>query len=78
MVDSPSQGLMTLGWHAPLVVAGLEVALGDYDRYDNPFIQTAFEETRYEVHDGKYGLNLDFLTGEREASAPRPPAWPWP
>ena len=63
---------MTFGWHAPLVVAGLEVALGDYDRYDNPFIQTAFEETRYEVHDGQYGLVVDFVTNERRASAPKP------
>jgi hypothetical protein len=70
--ESPSQGMMTFGWYAPLVVAGLEVALGDYDRYDNAFVQTAFEEIRYEVDDGKYGLILDFATGEREASASEP------
>jgi hypothetical protein len=69
---SPSQGLMTFGWHAPLVVAGLEVSLSDYDRYDNPFIQTVFEETRYEVHDGQYGLIVDFATDERKAWAPKP------
>jgi len=66
---SPSQGRMTFGWHAPLVVAGVEVSLTDYDRFENPFVRTAFEKTRYEVRDGRYGLILDFATGEREASA---------
>lgn len=53
-------------------MAGLEVPLSGYDRHDNPFVRTAFEETRHEVHDGQYGLIVDFATGERKALAPKP------
>ncbi len=74
--ESPSQGVMTLGWEGPLNVAGVDHDLKDYPRFDNPFVQTAFEDTRYEISDGEYSLVLDFTDLEdesqdvREASAP--------
>ncbi len=63
--DSPSQGLISFGWHAPLVVDGEEIALDDYPRFDNPFVQTSFDDTRYHVSDGEYHLLLDFALSER-------------
>ena len=38
---SPSLGAMTFGWTAPLTVAGAEVSISDYLRYDNPWGQAA-------------------------------------
>jgi len=68
--QSPSQGEITFGWHAPLVVAGQEIPLRDYRRFDNPFVQVDFGETRYEISDGAYGLVLDFAVDERSATSP--------
>lgn len=57
---SPSQGLVSFGWYAPLVVDGAEIALADYPRFDNRYVQTPFDARRYAVSDGKYSLLLDF------------------
>ena len=65
--DSPSQGTIEFDWNGPLVVAGVEVPLSDYPRYDNPFVQTAFGDTRYEVTHHNRSLVLDFATNERTA-----------
>ena len=74
--DSPSQGTVSFGWEADLVVDGTTQSISGYDRYDNPFVQTDFLDTRYEVSDGEYSLVLDFTDPQeesqdvREASAP--------
>ena len=74
--ESPSRGTITFGWEADLVVDGAVQPLGGYPRYDNPFVQTDFLDTRYEVSDGEYALVLDFADVEdesqdvREAAAP--------
>ena len=74
--ESPSQGTVSFGWEAPLVVDGNEEPIADYPRYDNPFVTTNFLDTRYEVSDGEYSLVLDFTDVEdesqdvRTASAP--------
>jgi hypothetical protein len=65
--DSPSLGVMTFGWHAPLTVAGREVPIADYPRFENPYVQTGFDERRYEISTERYRLLLDFETGERVA-----------
>ncbi len=70
--ESPSQGTMRFGWHAPLEVEGEEIPLADYPRFDNPFVSTAFGETRYWVSDGEYHLWLDFSESRRTALGPRP------
>jgi hypothetical protein len=67
---SPSQGLVTFGWTAPLVVDGQEVPLAGTKRFDNPYVQVEFDDTRYEVSDGEFSLLLDFDSDTREASAP--------
>jgi len=68
---SPSQGVMTFGWHAPLTVAGQEVPIADYPRFENPYVEAGFDERRYEISAGGYGLLLDFATGDRVAEGPR-------
>ncbi len=68
--DSPTQGLVELGWEGPIVVDGEAHALDGYPRFDNPFVQTEFDVTRYEVGDGVYSLLLDFATDTREAASP--------
>jgi len=68
---SPRQGVMTFGWYAPLTVAGQEIPLADYPRFDNPFVNAGFDEGRYEISAEDYGLVLDFVTGDRTAKAPR-------
>ncbi len=67
---SPSQGVMTFGWHAPLTVAGQEVPIADYPRFENPYVEAGFDEGRYEISAGGYGLMLDFATGDRVANGP--------
>jgi hypothetical protein len=69
---SPTRGNLELGWDGPLQVDGVEHALSDYPRMDNPFTHVDFDDTRYEVSDGDYGLVLDFEQDLREASAPPP------
>ena len=69
---SPSQGELSFGWEAPLVVDGVPTPIADYPRMDNPYVQVPFGEVRYEIGDGEYGLILDFDTGERSALAPAP------
>jgi len=66
--ESPSQGTVEFDWHGPLVVAGQEVPLAGYPRYDNPFVHTPFGEDRYEVALGKHSLVLDFATNECTAA----------
>jgi len=68
---SPSQGVMTFGWHAPLVVASQEVPIADYPRFENPYVEAEFDQRRYEISAGEYGLILDFATGDRVAEGKR-------
>lgn len=66
---SPTHGMMTFGWHAPLTVEGVGVVpLADHPRFDNRYVQTDFDDRRYEVSDGDWSLLLDFDTGERVAA----------
>jgi hypothetical protein len=67
---SPSLGTISFGWHAPLVVEGVEQPLSGYPRYDNPYARTEFDDTRYEISDGAFSLLLDFASAERVAAAP--------
>ncbi len=64
---SPSRGRLGLGWEGPMRVDGAAHALESYPRFDNPFVQVGFDETRYQVSDGAYELLLDFASDTREA-----------
>jgi hypothetical protein len=57
---SPFQGEVRFGWTGPLTVAGEEVPLSGYPRFDNPYCRTAFGETRYVVRHGGQELTWDF------------------
>jgi hypothetical protein len=46
--------------------------LADYPRMDNAFSRVEFGETRYEISDGEYGLVIDFDTGLRQTTGPKP------
>lgn len=76
--ESPSQGRVSFGWHAPLVVDGREIALHDYPRFDSPFVRTAFGDTRYWVSEGDHHLLLDFALDKRRAAGPPRPGKPLP
>lgn len=65
--QSPSQGTVSFGWEADLVVDGSTQPIADYGRYDNPFLKTDFLDTRYEISNGKSSLVLDFTDLEDES-----------
>jgi len=71
--QSPSKGTVELGWEGPLVVDGAPVPIADYKRFDNPFVQTDFMDTRYEISDGDFSLVLDFTDLEDESQDVRKP-----
>ena len=60
---------MSFGWEAPLVVNGEEVAISDYLRYDNPFVQSDFNSQSYVISDDQYALVLDFNEGQGKRAA---------
>jgi len=68
---SPSRGRITFGWHAPLVVDGVEQPLRDFPRFDNPFAQVPFDASRVEIAAEGWGVRLDFAAGERTLVTPR-------
>lgn len=72
---SPSQGdLEFVATHQGanenrLLVDGDEVAIGDYPRFDTPWLQAEWEARRFEIAEGDARLVLDFDTSTRDASA---------
>ncbi|MFX1411799.1 MAG: hypothetical protein ACFFA6_15745 [Promethearchaeota archaeon] len=66
--DSPSQGLLEFGWTGPLRQRGAVVSLGDYARYDNPYVQADFPPERIEVRCGEHWLRLGWPAAARQAS----------
>lgn len=49
---SPSVGLVEAGWTTPLRVAGREIPLHDYPRFDNPYAQAPFGATDFILRHG--------------------------
>ena len=82
--DSPSQGLVTFGWTAPLVVEGQEIPLHGYPREDNPWAHAERGDPAWTVEGLRTRLVLDWAAGTREAGrrtgpppwSPGPPPWP--
>ena len=58
--QSPTIGRFEFGWHGDLRVAGETVEIHNYPRFDNPYCQTEFGETRYEIRQNDETLILDF------------------
>ncbi len=46
---SPTQGIITYGWDAPLIVDGQEVAITGYKRFDNLYCQSEYLSGKYEL-----------------------------
>jgi hypothetical protein len=65
---SPSMGVIEYGWKGALRHEGREVALRDYPRYGNRYVQTEFPAEQIEVSRGERRLSLDWLSAERQAS----------
>jgi hypothetical protein len=62
---SPSRGKLEFGWQGPLRQDGQIIALGDYPRYANPYLQAEYGSDWYDIRLGEQRLVLDFETGER-------------
>jgi len=73
--ESPSLGAVSFGWDSPLMVAGEEIPIGDYPRYDNPWTQTDFLNKDLLLHDAEthHGLWHSFEKGKRLAPRLRSP-----
>jgi hypothetical protein len=63
--QSPCLGTVSFGWEGPLVVAGEEVPIGGYPRYENPWTRAEFLDRNLLLHDAETGSSLwqDFETG---------------
>ncbi len=71
--EAPKRGTVTFGWSDPLTVGGADVPLTWEWRYDNPFLQTRFNDTVYDIQADGQRLYLDFATGARLGSTPPAP-----
>jgi len=57
---SPTQGALSYGWAAPLVVDGAPVAQHGYPRWSSPWAEVPRDGYRYEIDAGAASLVLDF------------------
>ena len=64
--QSPSRGEMRCGWGKPLTVAGEEIAIHGYQRYDAPCFQTPFDAKEMTVSCEGATLQLDFQNNSRQ------------
>ena len=61
--ESPSLGSVAFGWKSPLLVAGQQVLLHNYERFDNPYCRCAFMAPQVVIQ--RKGEKLDFEQNER-------------
>jgi hypothetical protein len=66
---SLSQGRLEFGWRGPLCQNGALVPLGDYPRYDNPYVQASFPANEIVLRHGAHELRLNWQEAARQASA---------
>jgi len=62
---SPSIGEVCFSWSGPLRVAGAEVPIHNYPRFDNPYCQAPFLSRQLEISRGADRLTLDFDSNRR-------------
>lgn len=67
---SPSKGEIDFGWERPFVVAGTEVPLAIFPRFDNPFAQTEYNTEQATIVADGFGVDLDLAAGTRNVFAP--------
>ncbi len=58
--ESPSLGTVTVGWEGPMTVAGEEVDLGPFPRWQNDHAQVEFGDPLTHIERGEMRLELDF------------------
>jgi len=63
--NSPGNGVLEFNWTGPLTLDGVEVQLSDYQRFENPYAQVAYNSGVYEIAYRGMGLFLDFADGVR-------------
>jgi hypothetical protein len=63
--NAPGLGLMTFDWEGPFMVAGNQIPLRDYPRWDNPYTKVEFGNLVYFIEYGGMSLLLDFNDGVR-------------
>lgn len=68
---APGLGEASFGWDGPLRVGGKTIPLGDYARFDNPYVKTPYGQDRYVIAGGGHRLVIDFKTGEHRDEAPK-------
>ena len=66
--ESPTQGMVEFGWAGPLIVGGKEIPLHGYPRFDNPYCQTDFGETRVEIRNSRGFHSIDLRNICRSSS----------
>ena len=65
--QSLSRGRSSFSWQGPLRVAGEEIAVHDYPRFDNPYCQAEFGTTRYQIDYAGEQIRLDFSESSEQA-----------
>lgn len=63
---SPSQGQLEFSWGGPLLQDGQPVPLGNYPRYDNPYVRADFPAEQMTVRCGDLSLELNWQQLERK------------
>ncbi len=80
--EAPGVGTVSFGWEGPLRVAGREIPLSGYARFENPWAKVPWGQGRYQISHGGQTLLIDFVknqhretrTPPRAERAPRPRA----
>jgi hypothetical protein len=66
---APGLGDASFGWEGPLRVGGRTIPLGNYPRFDNPYVKTAYGQDRYVIAGGGHRLVIDFKRNEHRDQA---------
>ena len=67
--QAPGLGEARFAWDGPFTVAGKDIPLQGYARFDNPYCHAEYESARYDISFGGRRLVIDFNTGERREHA---------
>ena len=63
--ESPSQGLVNVGWDGPMLVAGKNISIGTYKRFDNKYCSQEFGTEKTVIDFNGKSLELDFANATR-------------
>ncbi|HQC43665.1 MAG TPA: hypothetical protein PLC97_00340 [Myxococcota bacterium] len=66
--EAAGRGTFTFSWHDPFKLNGESIPLTWRWRYDNPFVRTTFNRTRYHIVVDDHELFLDFESDSRLAT----------